>query len=398
MTQQHKRHPWVLIGLLVLGCSHPSRDRRSRADDVQARDPDQAQTRLPAPPLALSAAPSDGEFQRLGLFALPLVPVGRTAPDENRGLARALTAYERAAAQSGDDAVAPLSEFLQAHRDSAWKPALLVNLGTIYRQTGHFSKALDSWQRAWESTKRLDDPDGRALADAALGQLSQLQAYFGRKEELEPLLAEIKNRPLRGSAAALVSEAARALADMKSAPELAFKCGPFALSRILQYNRAELPFAKVAIVQAAHSTSKGLSLSALHELSERAGMGYQMAFRTSAASMVVPAVVHWKVGHYAAIVAAERGRYRVQDSAFGEDILVSPTTLDEEASGYFLIPNGPLPAHWRKLGQSEAGDVWGRGDAGALAQARVDRARMTRARSSWRPAEHRGSQRIQLRR
>jgi tetratricopeptide (TPR) repeat protein len=301
----------------------------------------------------------------LGSFALPLVPAGSTTPDENRALARALTAYQAAAAQSGDDAVAPLTEFLQAHRDSAWKPALLVNLGAIYRQTGHFSKALQSWQDAWDSTKRSHDPHGRALADAAVGQLSQFQAYLGRKEELEPLLAEIKRRPLRGSGAEQVSEAAHALADMQAAPELAFKCGPFALSRILQYNRAELPFAKVALVQAAHSTAEGLSLGAVHALSERAAMSYQMAFRTPAASIVVPAVVHWKVGHYAAIVDTQAGRYRVQDSAFGDDILVSPTTLDEEASGYFVIPNGPLPANWRKVGAGEAGGVWGRGDAGA---------------------------------
>jgi tetratricopeptide (TPR) repeat protein len=328
---------------------------------VPRGDQDQAQTAVSDPRLALSAAPTDGEFLHLGMFALPLVPAGSTAPDENRALARALMAYQVAAAQSGGDAVAPLTDFLQAHRDSAWKPALLINLGTIYRQTGHFSKALESWQSVWESTKRLNDPQGRELADAAVAHLSQFQAYLGRREELEPLLAEIEDRPLHGSAAQLVSEAARALADMKSAPELAFKCGPFALSRILQYNRAELPFAKVAIVQAAHATAKGLSLSAVHELSERAAMGYQMAFRTPAASMVVPAVVHWNVGHYAAIVDTASGRYRVQDSAFGEDILVSPTTLDEEASGYFLIPNGPLPEHWRKLDASEAGAVWGRG-------------------------------------
>ena len=82
------------------------------------------------------------------------------------------------------------------------------------RQTGHFSRALDAWHEAWTLTRSLDDAQGRALGDAAVAHLSQLFAYLGRKEALAPLLAEIEGRPLRGTAAELVNESSRGLADL----------------------------------------------------------------------------------------------------------------------------------------------------------------------------------------
>jgi YD repeat-containing protein len=102
----------------------------------------------------------------------------------------------------------------------------------------------------------------------------------------------------------------------------------------------------------------------VQEIAARAGMNYQTAYRTSGAAVIVPAVAHWKVGHYAAIVDRGNGRYIVQDTTFGEDIRVSPTTLDEEASGYFLVPAGPLPAGWRRVSAAEGDQVWGRGNTG----------------------------------
>jgi hypothetical protein len=63
--------------------------------------------------------------------------------------------------------------------------------------------------------------------------LSQLEAYLGRKETLAPLLQEVRARPAHGSAAELISESSSCLADMLTIPELAFKFGPSALSKIL---------------------------------------------------------------------------------------------------------------------------------------------------------------------
>jgi hypothetical protein len=138
-----------------------------------------------APPiLAFSENPTDEEFQRTGLFVQPIIPVGRTIGPENQDLSEALIAYDAAKRHDGPDAVEPILTFLANHPNSAWTPALLLDLGAIYRQTGHFSKALEVWQTTWRSTKDLADPKGRAIGDAAIAYLSQFEAYLGRKESL----------------------------------------------------------------------------------------------------------------------------------------------------------------------------------------------------------------------
>ncbi len=323
------------------------------------------------PPAALSfsPAPADGEFLRTGLFAEPLAPVAATTAEENGDLAQAVLAYRDAVQYAGgSDAVEPLLSFLAAHPASAWKPALQLNLGIIYRQTGHFSQALDVWQSGWNDAQALSDPHGRALANAIVARLSQLEAYLGRKELLEPLLDSIHSRPVGGTAAQLLTDSHTGLYDMVYHPEASFRCGPLALTRILKYQAQSSPAkaspASLKVLEDAHSTANGLSLTAVQEIATRAGMDYQAAYRTAGAAVILPAVAHWKVGHYAALVDHQNGRYVVEDTTFGEDIRMSAATLDAESSGYFLVPAGPLPEGWRHVSAAEGETVWGRGDTG----------------------------------
>jgi hypothetical protein len=37
---------------------------------------------------------------------------------------------------------------------------------------------------------------------------------------------------------------------------------------------------------------------------------------------------------------------------------MSPRTLDEEASGYFLVPEGPLPQGWAPVDDAEGERIW----------------------------------------
>ncbi len=323
------------------------------------------------PPAALSfsPAPEDGEFLRTGLFAEPLAPVAATTAEENGDLAQAVLAYRDAIQYAGgSDAVEPLLSFLAAHPASAWKPALQLNLGIIYRQTGHFSQALDVWQSGWNDAQALSDPHGRALANAIVARLSQLEAYLGRKELLEPLLDSIHSRPVGGTAAQLLTDSHTGLYDMVYHPEASFRCGPLALTRILKYqaqsSAAKASPASLKVLEDAHSTANGLSLTAVQEIATRAGMDYQAAYRSAGAAVILPAVAHWKVGHYAALVDHQNGRYVVEDTTFGEDIRMSAATLDAESSGYFLVPAGPLPEGWRHVSAAEGERVWGRGDTG----------------------------------
>jgi RHS repeat-associated protein len=319
-----------------------------------------------AAPMGFSSAPTDVQFLHAGLFPEPLAPAGKTTRSENRDLAHAVVAYRDAVRSTGDaDAVEPLLVFLDRHPDSAWKPALQLNLGIIYRKTGHFSKALETWHEGWRDSRGLVDPRGRALANAIVARLSQLEAYLGRKEVLEPLLTSIQGRSIGGTAAQLVTDSHTGMFEMVHDPEESFRCGPLALIRILESIDPKPSPTALKVLQNAHSTSNGLSLTAVQEIAVQAQMEYQMAYRSPGAPVLLPAVAHWKVGHYAAIVRQEKGRYVVQDTTFGEDIRVSPSTLDEEATGYFLVPTGPLPRGWRSVSQVEGNGVWGRGDTGS---------------------------------
>ena len=320
---------------------------------------------MPPSVLGLTSSPTDDQFLRTGLFPEPLVPVNVTNPEENRDLARALMAYRAASARAGaSDAVRPLLSFLSSHPNSAWKPALQLNLGLVYRQTGHFSEALAIWQRGWKDSKGLTSRSGRDMANDMVAQLSQLEAYLGRKELLRPLLASIKDRPVGGTPAQLLTDSRTGLYEMIHQPGTSFRCGPLALTRILAYREADPSPRARLVLDDARSTSHGLSLAMVEQIARQAGMNYQMAYRSPGSAVIVPAVVNWKVGHYAALVARVQGDYLVQDTTFGKDIRISEPTLDKEASGYYLVPAGRLPAGWRRVSSTEENKVWGRGNTG----------------------------------
>jgi ABC-type bacteriocin/lantibiotic exporter with double-glycine peptidase domain len=103
-----------------------------------------------------------------------------------------------------------------------------------------------------------------------------------------------------------------------------------------------------AVVWNSASTQKGCSLPQVADLSRKIGLNYQMAFRKQGGDFTVPSVVHWKVGHYAALVRKEGNLYCLQDPAFGNSTWATRQALETETSGYFLVPTGLLPEGWRR--------------------------------------------------
>src|SRR5205085_5226577 len=125
---------------------------------------------------------------------------------------------------------------------------------------------------------------------------------------------------------------------------VSFRCGPLALQSILRSDQRLLTSSHTNVlmkISKAASTQEGFSLPQVAELSKRIGLDYQMAFRGEAVGtrstasvtklengtqwnaslpFVVPSVVHWKVGHYAAIVRQVGDRYLVEDPTFGNNV------------------------------------------------------------------------------
>lgn len=308
----------------------------------------------------LSFNPTPQQIFRARVFEEPLVPLGgEPSPVENAALAAALEQYSR---RSAPDDFSSLTAFVDAYPNSAWNAALLTDLGIEYYRTGHYSKALDAWRRAWELGKTVTDPRGKALADRAVGELAYMYGRLGRMIELETLLESVKDRAFSGPATEKIVGAREGLHNMRTRPEVSFRCGPLALHRVKLAVEPQNP--RSDLVHAAQSTQQGCSLLQVAELSRKLGLEFQMAYRQPGAQFIVPCVVHLKLDHYAAMVRKEGDRYLLQDPTFGNDTWATREALEGESSGYFLIPSGRLPPGWRVVDAREGETVWGKGNVG----------------------------------
>jgi hypothetical protein len=289
-------------------------------------------------------------------FAEPLIATGVTTAAEDQELLQAVRAYEHRAAP---DDFTSLTGFLSAHPQSAWRVALLTNLGLSYLHYGYFSRALDAWEAAWRDGKDLTERKPRALVDRAVGELVLLHARLGHVEQVAAVLDEIGDRPVSGPATEAVQIARETLWVMRTDPKHLFLCGPLALKKLMLAQNASL--ADVRFLDKYRAGPKGVSLAEVAHLAQQAQVPYRPVSREPGLPVPVPSVVHWKVGHFAAIVGEKDGRYQVRDPVFGrQDLWVTAAALDAEASGYFLASaSEQSDARWREVGAEEAGEVWG---------------------------------------
>jgi YD repeat-containing protein len=315
-----------------------------------------------AEPLRLASASDLSpalEAIRAAVLAEPLVATGPTSTEEDKALARALASYER---RSKKDDFSSLVNFLAAHPRSGWAPAVLTNLGLSYIHYGYFSKAIDSWQKAWRQGKGATEAQPRALVDRAVSELAMLYASLGKMAELSALFDELANRPITGSATELIQGARETLTNSEKDPQHLFLCGPLALRALMLARGAAAQ--EIFFLQWYHAGSQGTNLAELTTLADRAKLRYRLVFRQPGQAVPMPSVAHMKVGHFAAIVGEGNGRLRVEDAAFQSGALwMTPEALDAEASGYFLVPaDVPQRPGWRAVAQSEAANIWGKGN------------------------------------
>lgn len=310
------------------------------------------------PPLApvFGTRPTAAEITRARVFEEPLVPLGETTAREDAALANAIVAYQ---ARRQPENLEPFDRFFGRFATSAWRPSLLVNAGLVYRRTGYFSRALNAFEQVWQATKERQNDAGRAVADRALGELFHMNASVGRFEVLEALFEEIDGRDVRGAATEKISGARQALWIMHNRPEHAFRCGPFALEQILRHTRPgqEIP----EKVRSFPSTKTGTSMLQLRGLAADVGLETVVAQRRPGSELIVPSIVHWRLGHFAALVRIEGDKILMRDPTFGDEMWISAAAVDAEASGFFLVNRQVLPRDWARLDDDSAGRIWGRG-------------------------------------
>ena len=318
---------------------------------IKEREPSQ----VGANAIRVDPSPSS-QVSQSRVFDTPLLPTRSPSNAESLALLDSLQNFRQRTVR---DDFSSVESFLRDFPDSAWSVSLRSILGGEYYRTGHYSKAIEAWRSAWDQGKGFTNQVAMAIANEAVGELGLMYARLGRMQDVRQVLAEVDGRQFRGGGSRSIRGARDGLWSMEHQPETSFRCGPLALDRICAAtDRAK---AGNQLIQDSQSTTNGFSARQVAELSRRLGMNYQVAFRRPGAAIVLPAVVHWKLGHYAALIARDGALMRVEDSTFRNKTWLSDATLDEESSGYFLVRSGALPAGWRVVTDAEADTVWGKG-------------------------------------
>lgn len=311
--------------------------------------------RTPASQPTLAATPTDAAISGSGLFEEPLVPVGGTTAEDNRALRGLLGSHQPG---GGEDNLARLEAFLLSHAKSPWRAALLVNLALLYRQTGRLSRSISTWEEAWRATQAETEGPGALLSRRVVVELARLHAALGRQQELRSFLNEVGDRPL-GSLGLQLDSVRTTLEEMEAKPEEVFRCGPGALDIILASQHKEI------LGCTTPATAQGTNLSQLRGAAKAKGLEMTVAKRAGAKDIPVPSLMHWKLDHFSPVMERSGERYLVKDSVLGGAAWVSQAVIDEEGSGYFLVPGEDLPKGWRRVSESEGRGMWGRGAPGA---------------------------------
>ena len=305
---------------------------------------------------SLQAEPAEVQFPRTAI--VPVAIGENVSPAETAAFAAILESLRNGHETSVLNEVAL---WLDTNANNSWAAALRANLGMVYLRSGRFSCAIDEWELAWTASKEAaQGTEAYYFANRVAAELAGLYSRLGRVSELSELMSVFETRPLEGIASRRFESAKAAMASMLLRPEGAFKCGPYAMQTILRHNGVQTPLQAELIAQA-DSTPQGFNLSEVSILADQLGMNLQMAFREPGSPLPLPAVAHWRSNHYAAIIIADDYGWVADDPTFQRRIHFTESALDHEASGYFLIPEGPLQQGWRIVSEQEAEAIFGRG-------------------------------------
>jgi RHS repeat-associated protein len=289
-------------------------------------------------------------------FEEPLLPSAATTGEENAALLQALDAYK---AQPAKDDFAPIANFLDTHPKSAWRIALLADMGLLDYHYGYFSRAISNWQDAWDAGRSNTDPRVKALVDRVAGELLRMHARLGHADDIEHLIADIGDRKLTGQATEDLTGAREGLYVFRNNPGIGYLCGPMALKNLLL--SLGRPADQVRFLDDYRSGPHGVSLEEVATLATKAKLDFHLVHRDANQPIPIPSVIHWKVSHFAAIVGEQNGRYHIKDPTFGHDLWVTRGALDTEGSGYFLALGKQDSGPWRLVASEEASHIRGMG-------------------------------------
>lgn len=308
-----------------------------------------------APPAAVAATVEE-QITEAQNFPEPLMWIGTNAPTqaESDALLVIVTNFPSATWKSD------LQGYISTYASSPWTPSVRSSLAILCRNSGEYSDALTQWSNTWQITKTFTNGTGKAVGDAVIAHWSQLLASLGRTNQLKPLFDETAGRQMeRPRLRELWNASKEGYQTMQDYPELAYRCGAFALinvGRALQLTNSNLDSLKDE-----PSSGPGFSMTQLSTFAQQRSMGLVSVVRTNGTNLTVPSVIHWKQNHYAAITAEYGGVYWVKDPTFGGGLWMRPEAINAEASGKFMMKSNQIPAGYRLMTQGETDATWGQG-------------------------------------
>jgi hypothetical protein len=259
---------------------------------------------------------------------------------------------------------AGVEQFLKDYPDSPWAVSLRYDYASFCRRTGRTTKAMENYEAAWTLAKSDTSPQGKRLAGAILGNWTDLLSSLGRLEKLKELITIGDHwhfvNPQDGNK---FQGAKNSYYLMQSHPEMAFRCGTFALKSVGGLLEPGNP-ALEELVEVPSPTN-GFSMAALVDLSKKYGLNLMAVRRTQGQDLIVPSVVHWRQNHYAAILDHKTDNnvnfYLVDDPTFGQPKWMPAEVINEEASGEFLVPAKSASSGWTQLASNDAEAIHGMG-------------------------------------
>jgi hypothetical protein len=93
-----------------------------------------------------------------------------------------------------------------------------------FHRRDYYSKALDSWEQAWQLLKNTDDPKGNPQADRAPEKLAWMYSKLGRMADLIDLLESVTSRSVTRSGAQLIHSEQEGLWLMQTFRVKTFRC------------------------------------------------------------------------------------------------------------------------------------------------------------------------------
>lgn len=297
---------------------------------------------------------------RQAVFAEPLLPASESVPSDQETQPVINLLESLRSPNAPRDPVELLEAFVRGNPTLVWTPSLRSHLASHYRKRGRFTLALDHWAAAWELVRRADRGCAKQVADAVIAHWTELLAALGSAEELAGLLTEVNGRELDGGPHQQRLNAVReAYGRLAGQPEESFRCGPQALLELAQALGTTED--TLVMLRGTKAGRDGTTLKDLQDLAAQHHLALVAVELPPESSLPLPAVIHYRVGHFATVLEYHGKRYRVADPAFRTPRWIREDDLHAEITGPCLVPSAALPKDARVLSPEEARAMRGRG-------------------------------------